>query len=115
VVATQTRGPYPLLTDQGLWLSRQSAYQRGDALTAAGTSTMVTSGVPIVAVLAAVTAARGDVLIEAHLSLQLAGHILVIVDYYLLAVSPLPGPVMRTGQHHERRLKRYAAAVGELT
>lgn len=27
----------------------QSAYQRGDALTAAGTSTMVTSGVPIVA------------------------------------------------------------------
>jgi hypothetical protein len=76
---------------------------------------MVTSGVPIVAVLAAVTAARGDVLIEAHLSLQLAGHILVIVDYYLLAVSPLPGPVMRTGQHHERRLKRYAAAVGELT
>ena len=54
---------------------------------------------PIDGVLAAVTAARGDVLIEARLSLQLAGRILVIVDYHLLAVGPLPGPVMRIGQH----------------
>jgi hypothetical protein len=45
---------------------------------------------------------RGDVLFEAHLALPLAGHILIIVDYHLLAVSPITGhgmPMMRIGQH----------------
>ena len=34
---------------------------------------------------------RGEVLLEAHLSLPLAGHILIIVDYHLLAAARLPG------------------------
>ncbi len=81
---------------------------------------------PFDEVLAAVTAARGDVLIEAHLSLQLAGRILVIVDYHPLAVCPLPGPVMpmmRIGQHLTgarcadvvAAADAVPAAVGELT
>jgi hypothetical protein len=47
-------------------------------------------------------AASGGVLFEAGLALPLVGHILIIVDYHLQAVSPLTGhgmPMMRIGQH----------------